>query len=1048
MLRRIAIAAGIFVMLFLAVFVYNHVAGEEDVPAPTGEPQQAQTRQATSAPRPLGSGRFNIQRRDDDGNLLGVYKADKSRKLSDNTFALTRPLITLYRPTGERIYIFAQTGMLYATEVGTEFEPRRGLLKGKVRVFIDRSTDPTRPAELTPDRDLVRIYGDQVEFDADDLAIRVGGDVAILSAEADIFGRDLSISWNEAPKTDLKLLRLAHGRSMIVYEAEDILSDSAGPGASGRAPAGRRAKAAAYFPWPAGALTGLVRTAGGAPPTAQAPKPRNIYLATFHHDVHVFSGQRSMRYARRLAVTFEWDREVQGLPGRDRKRPRTTGRPVPVPLIAMTASGASPADPPTGRPSTYPATRPAERKKTAEPTVILWSGPLVVEPIGRSEAPSTRRYRIEAEGRRIVWETEDLAAVCSRFTMRQQFDGQKTVQEVDLIGTEAEPVRLARTGRDGGQRIRCTQITYLPHKGRAELVGPGRIVAPPPDGRTDDPLLALDLDELPDPPGGDRVAWSEALVATLQDAEPTGAKRNASPPKAVTSAVLTGVVELAQAESGNFLRCDRMLQIWTSPSRPGRARASRHLSRAKATGNVRALQEGRNITADEMTVEFAERRAEPAAAARPAGRDTTRAGSLTVGSVRATRLQADGRVKITDTRSEKPLVATADTLQTNLVDEKAVLEGAPARILQGDTALRGPRIHLDQAAESLVVVGAGQLRFNTDRDLDGEALKAPRPLVTTWNKQMTFTGKKDSASFAGGVTVVSGDDKLSAGEMDVTFEKVASPKPAPKDPADTSARQRAAASIAELGVGKRRLKTIVCRRDVVMDRVRNNAIGRLIQQVRLTGDQLTYNASAGKDDKTARMTVDGPGMLFLGDYDLPEGKAAADKPSQTLFVWKRGMAFSQKDRQVVLHGGVSMKYRTGNQIVKAERLNIPAMGRLPPGRNVAMTCQKMIASFGDAKPAARRAMTLGRLRQFRAIGKVDLAEGPIDQRRRMLGEVLSYDRVKEIVVAEGTRSTPAMLTYNSTAQETLKTVRSRRIECYLKDNVIVRVRTAEITGGG
>ena len=57
---------------------------------------------------------------------------------------MVRPLITLYRASGQRIYIRADSGVLYAAEIGTNFEPKRGLLKGRVRVFVDRSTDPSR----------------------------------------------------------------------------------------------------------------------------------------------------------------------------------------------------------------------------------------------------------------------------------------------------------------------------------------------------------------------------------------------------------------------------------------------------------------------------------------------------------------------------------------------------------------------------------------------------------------------------------------------------------------------------------------------------------------------------------------------------------------------------------------------------------------------------------------------------------------------------------------------------------------------------------------
>ena len=113
-----------------------------------------------------------------------------------------------------------------------------------------------------------------------------------------------------------------------------------------------------------------------------------------------------------------------------------------------------------------------------------------------------------------------------------------------------------------------------------------------------------------------------------------------------------------------------------------------------------------------------------------------------------------------------------------------------------------------------------------------------------------------------------------------------------------------------------------------------------------------------------------------------------------------------------------------------------------------MKCMKMIAWFGGTAPDPKAdAMTLGRLRQFRATGDIDLSEGRLEGGRRMVGQLLNYDRVRELVLIEGTRKIPAALMYQPSINDTLKIVRSARIECFLKDDKIVRVKTAEVTGG-
>jgi len=688
----------------------------------------------------------------------------------------------------------------------------------------------------------------------------------------------------------------------------------------------------------------------------------------------------------------------------------------------------------TGRvgPASRPTSRPAKGKDQGEPTVITWSGPLVVEPVGRVDKANTKRYVVEAKGKRIVWQSESMASVCSRFTVRQRPVGEKLVQTVHLAGAAEAPIRLAMAASSGGQRIRCSEITFMRDGGRADLKGPGRILMPPDEDQVEDPVLALALDALSDPPGSDRVTWGGRLAATFEDVRGRDKTGKAERRRVITGATFTDKVELAQAGTGDYVRCDETLQVWMARGAGKDGKQRTYPSRAKAIGNVRARQEGRDISADEMDVEFAQRDGKDKAAADP---EKEKKGL----SVRPVRLVAVGRVRISDTRGKTPLVASADKLTTNLLDEKAVLEGVPAEVVQGDSSLRGKTIHLDQASESLVVVGGGRLRFKTDRDLDGKTLTTPRPLVATWSRQMTFAGKKDAASLIGDVNVTSGDDQITCGEMDLAFEKTARP-----------AAAAAPGKAADLGLDKRRLKTIVCRRAVSMKRVVNDADGRLIQRMRLTGEHLTYDAGAAADSRAAKMTVSGPGTMSMEDYKPPVGKAPA-MPSQALFVWKRGMAFSQTDRQVVLHGGVTMVNRTGNRIVLADRLNVAGLGKLPPGRNVRLACEKMTATFGDSKPdepakavKPTGAVALGQLRRFRAVGQVDLAEG----KRRMLGEVLTYDRIKEIVVIEGTKTVPATLMYEPAAGATLKTVRSARIECFLKDNKIVRVKTEGIAAGG
>ena len=232
---------------------------------------------------------------------------------------------------------------------------------------------------------------------------------------------------------------------------------------------------------------------------------------------------------------------------------------------------------------------------------------------------------------------------------------------------------------------------------------------------------------------------------------------------------------------------------------------------------------------------------------------------------------------------------------------------------------------------------------------------------------------------------------------------------------------------------------------------------RLLQRMRLTAkEELRYSAAIGK------VVCSGPGTMFAEDYRPPEPAAEKDgkqsgtglqRPSQTLFEWRDGMQWSQKQdtRKVVLNGGVMMDLRSGIEIVLADKLNAPDWGKLKSGRKTRLDCSQLVANFvksgSDAKPvgtAASKPAAEGRgdiagklnleLTSFDALGQVDLKDGST----RIVGHRLTYKRgaERDDASVEGTGVFPATLVFQA-PDGRIVTERHTKIDIHFEDGRVV-----------
>jgi lipopolysaccharide transport protein LptA len=1031
MKRRLLLLVGSFVLVLLTFLVYRAFdtePPEPPPPAPDAVSRPADMPQPGPGPLQARTGTdLEIVDRDSAGRLRGVYTAQQWDKLPDDRFRLDRPHVTLYLKGGRQTIITARRGLIHPQDVAGSLNVRRGRLSGDVRIYFDRSRQPDRPPPEQRLDEVVRVYTEQIEFDNELLEIHTDRRVTLFSAEADIYGRGLTIAWNEGlgeeSERELRLLQVDEGEYIAVYtEAEEIadlsLAGDEEPVAETRpttAPAETQPATAPAETQPASAPSAVATAPATAPatrpatmpgPTTQpAPhdKPRNIYRAVFHgghgRDVRVYSAEGSIEGADRLSITFQWEGELREDEPEAAPAPRRPARPTTTTTQAT-------------RP-----TQPAE-EEPPQPLEVYWTGPLIIRPQGYTSAPSGENYTVSAEGDRVALAGDGNAATCRR--MVYEHSRQRGLARLEGTAETPAEIELAE-----GERILCREARFDSSESAACLRGPGRLLQP------------VDVPEA-------KAASQPATRATTQPAEPlydtiafegevtARFARNEEGERQIREAVFTGGVELTRAATGDTV-CSEELHVWTARAEDG----SLYASRAVAAGSVRAVQGGDEIEADKATLWFSPER-EPV------------------------RLLAEGSV-VVRTRAEpgeEPTVATAERMEAWPEKGEAVLAGG-ARAARGSNVLSGDTIRLNDRKRTLEVPGAGTLAFTFDRDLSGSELSEPRPGEIRWQESMEYRGETETAEFRGDVTLTSGQDRLECGHMRIFFaagERGEQETPSAQPAEDEDGRQ--------LGLGMesysdRRIRLILAREDVLLRSQRTGTGAALLRRLQLRGKRLNYDVTA------AEVNVYEPGTLLVEDYRPPEageGDGGVERPYQTLFTWNDSMQLSQTDRLVVMTGDVKMVHLSGQKLQARSDLleGVPHPpwpdAGMPSGRRAALTCEKLMARFEeppkDETPTTAPAEepggpAIGPLELFTATQDVNLKLNEA----QIQGERMMYHRANDLAVVwgylEGQPRGRAQLDYEEPETGRRTTVRSSRITAFIRGGQVYRVETgpAEASGG-
>ncbi|MHC4294805.1 MAG: LptA/OstA family protein, partial [Planctomycetota bacterium] len=766
------------------------------------------------------------------------------------------------------------------------------------------------------------------------------------------------------------------------------------------------------------------------------PQRRNIYRATFHGGVRLEAGEQRIEGARQFSLVFEWDRS---------QRERFTSR---------RESKASPETQPTSAPTTRQVDEPTTAPATTQPDkavlaaasqpteeeerslIITWNGPLVVTPIGYTETASSERFRVEAEGDELTLQDAQNSAVCnSLIYVHPRQAGQ-------LTGEDERPVHMKLGDQS---QLQCREVRFDLHRRLAQLMGPGAA------SLGDDGQLMLQeasstLTAAAEPLAAqnDRITWNEAMLvrfdteAGLQGSE---ADEN-SPP--IREAIFRGQVELNRALTDESLRCDK-LHVWTESGEKGW-----FIRKSVATGNVSVRRENDDVTADRVTVEFAE--SSPAKDSEQLPEEPRAASIVAEGNVCVRRTPVD----------DEPAVATAQKITAETGPQTALLQGTdktPSRISQGDKELVGKDIFFDQTRELAHVRGEGFLRFLSDSDLSGQKLDSPRPVHISWTERMDFNGKRNAARFVGNVRFKSGLNAITAKQMTVAF--VLSENPERPDMRESDS----ALALDMREFARRKVAMIIADGDVIVDWRNEDELNRTVQRMRLKGERLVY------DDNSGQVDCFNHGQLLVEDYRPPEPagsdqrprsadevSAAVQRPWQTAFEWDKQMQLLLKQRMVIINGDVAMVHVSGNKVNRPQGLSVPEWGELSEGRTVRLGCGKLIARFAPVnKPPGRRrdkqgvtfdpGSRFGPLELFTATRDVTLD----DERFGLTGQRLRYNRSHGLAILwgylEGQQRYNAAVTERDPAVGK-RVLKAPKFHCYLEQERLKKIVIAKAVGRG
>jgi lipopolysaccharide export system protein LptA len=915
------------------------------------------------------------------GKLAWRFRAARYDPQPDNSVNVSEPQAEYFFAEGQSVTIRGSHGRVVVPgEAGKSSDfnspaapPSRGELYD-VTISLIHADRPKQPVlvckvnNVAFDNDTFRIATesfkkpDGTTVSADQVPVEVRGQ------EYDFDGRGLVIRWNDRDRR-LQSLEIAHGESLTVKNLAERLGETEG---------GSPTTLASAVPRERGRATSRPATAPRQAAVAQSTtrSAQPIYRATFDGGVRVTQGDQQLARADTMAIDFR----LKGEPAEQVTAPSPR---QPRPATAATRSTAR-------GPSTASAatTRPDNRHL---PAVIRWPGKLVIVPV------ETGPQHLEP--------------------------GEMAVE----LASATAPTHANYMGWD----ILCAALTYVTGGPHAELRSssavplitvkePNGSVVSTPSLRFDGPANRIVLEGAskaeirtrasPEKPSESiTLAWTRSGVITVAG--------SSQQDLTIQQADISGDVDLQHPK---VKLKSRELQVALAPS-IHRGQSTPQVKQLVAVGDVKCdlsdEQQGtRHITTERLTVD-----AKPSAdgefqphkiIADGNVRTFDDDGELTAGHLEATLAPT---TQPTDPPRVESVLVQQDVLlkwkqgggRADLLtataegdDYNIRLQGEPAASIGNDeSTLTGRIINVRPGRQTVEVVGAGSVNF----PLRESAQAKPTRVDVTWEHELNFDGKSDSADIKGNVVIANeGSDgaRNSASGQRLTLVLMDDPKAAtrpvkpatqPRDPL-TGGFEALANKTVRKGTldGQTELQTVLA-----------DANGALMRRFHLFAPSVVLDMESGS------YVVPQAGRALYEDLrpttqptSAPAASPLGDLSGATAIQWSGKVEFDQASNRLRLLGSDD-----GDVAIVHQGL----AGGSEPFR---LDARQITVDFhGEAPDAAKpgnQLMPSISSMQF----KLATAEGNVHFTARQIqfdAEQISYDPSLELITARGSDGAPVQV---------------------------------------
>jgi hypothetical protein len=825
------------------------------------------------------------------GRLTLEFYAEQYDPQSDGTVIVKQPEARFHLRDGRYVAVSAEDGRVIISggagsarqlSQGQGGAPTRGELRDVTVELFDsaRADEPILTCSLPVvsfDNDTFRIATEASVVDgkqvpADQAPVRVQGE------DVQFDGRGLVIRWN-GMTGQLDSLEVAHGERLTIRPGSNLF-----PKPLSLAPRPTDAFASAETVAPP-----TTRRKRKIKPVADAsapPAPPALYRATFHDTVRVEEGVTPVASATLLSIDFLVGEEGAVTP-------------------------ATPSNRPPKRPATSQRPPTRSRGSEAAPVTIRWTGPMRIQPIP-ADAPERPQdaddYIVQLHGIPAELSRDGSVARCASLRYRT---GEDTVA---LLSSSEHPLVELRDAQGTlirGQSVlvnRRTGVAVIDRAGEAELPleEAGRketarvawtdrcdLVFRERDGRAAiDSVSLLGKVGLQHP----RLTLSAGELS-LSFEPPKTPARDGAPSSAASSLRLVRAVGDVRAsftnEDGTTGKLQaREMSVGMEPAGPSSASYVRTLS---AEGGVLLSDARQSLRCDQMSALF-----DPPG---HAGLAPSSGPALGIGGdARLNSFRAIGSVELADTESRGSACGTELQVAVAGNATQVALLGSPARVVDRNTTLEGPRIEFEPDADRGHVIGAGRL---VARDPSND-----NNLEVRWHDRIDYDGTANLAEVRGDVaaeSVASDGARRTATAGRVTLVLA----PATTQPSTQPNQGSENALAVTQPLGGRDVRQVIFREKVELGSVLNDAAGRLLQRTSLQSSEVRYDLT------TRRLEVPMSGRMLYEDQRPadpgPSNDLVGDLRGATAFQWRDRLVFDEQALSARLDGDVKIVQQRADQ---------------------------------------------------------------------------------------------------------------------------------------